>query len=137
MINGFERFLQHKSLCFKTYNLFSISQPPLPSKPTPLTLFILNIHIYTSPEKFYIREYTSGSLRKNWNISFALLTQLIWQFGVNSVFVLTPKSAVKSRKQTRSIISSITTSLLKPLQLHLPNHVNYIISFLIGSVASL
>ena len=71
MINGFERFLQHKSLCFKTYNLFSISQPPLPSKPTPLTLFILNVHIYTSPEKFYIREYTSGSLRKNWNISFA------------------------------------------------------------------
>ena len=53
-----------------------------------------------------IREYTSGNLHKNWSVNFE--------------FVLTPKSAVKSSRQTRRKFSTITNSLIVPkLPLHL------------------
>ena len=71
------------------------------------------------PEKLYIREYTSGNLRKKWsyclqtalNISCALLSQQLENWRQLCVRILPPKSAVKSSRRTRRIFSTNTISL--------------------------
>ena len=64
-----------------------------------------NIHqeIYT---KLGVRETVNRQLWIQ-----VLLWQCSWQLCVNVAFVLTPKSAVKSSRQTRRMFSAITNSL--------------------------
>ena len=75
------------------------------------------------PEKLYIREYTSGNLRKNWSQGFCVQTAMNTSFALRSQLenrrqlcvCLTPKSAVKSSRRTRRMFSTNTKSLVKPL----------------------
>ena len=69
------------------------------------------LHPQLFPLNREIREYVSGNLRKNWSQGYCVQTDNFAYF--------CPKSAVKSRKGTRNIFSTITISLGKILKKNL------------------